>query len=219
MPHKKEKLKAVEPRKVPVQKRSRERFERILSVALALIVEKGVDTVPMSEIASAAEISVASLYQYFPEKAAIVATLADRFNQEGQDCVKGCFAQMLRSEQLLPALEDMVDGYFEFFASVPGSYAIWQAAQADHRLQQLDQDDVERHVVTISDALQRVFPQLSAESAAQQSRILVTMVGSGVRVASRFPPEEGRAMLSFLKTSVLAPCAREMVHSLEAPKP
>jgi len=62
------------PRKEPVQARSRVRFERILEVAVELIVARGMDAVAMSEIAKAAEISIASLYQYFPDKTAIIAT-------------------------------------------------------------------------------------------------------------------------------------------------
>jgi AcrR family transcriptional regulator len=204
-------LSQVEPRKVPVQKRSRVRFERILEVALKLIVERGVDTVPMSDIATGAEISVASLYQYFPEKAAIVATLADRFNQEGQDCVKTCFMKVREPEDLLLAFQDMIDGYYEFFRTVPGSYELWQATQSDSRLQQLDLQDMELHVETIRNGLESALPHLSSTEALGLARVLVGTVATTVRSASILGDNEAQQMIEICKGKILRPSLQDLL--------
>jgi AcrR family transcriptional regulator len=65
-------------RRVPQQVRSRDRFEKILQVTSDLVVAGGVEAVNTRVIAAAAEIPVASLYQYFADKEAILLALAER---------------------------------------------------------------------------------------------------------------------------------------------
>ena len=77
-----------QPRRIPQQKRGRERFEKILSVALELIEMNGSDALKMSEIVEKAELSFGALYQYFPDKSSIIRTLAERFNEQGKACVE-----------------------------------------------------------------------------------------------------------------------------------
>ena len=63
-------------RRVPAQERSRRRVERILDAAARLVVEHGVDALTTRDIAEAAEVPVASLYQYFADKDDILLALA-----------------------------------------------------------------------------------------------------------------------------------------------
>ena len=67
----------VTPRRQPVQARSRERVNNILQHAAAIFHEVGVDATSMSAIARQSDMSLASLYRYFPNKAAIVKAIAD----------------------------------------------------------------------------------------------------------------------------------------------
>ena len=70
--------KAPQRRRVPQQVRSRDRVERILEVAGELVVAGGVEAVTTRAIAAAAEIPVASLYQYFADKESILLALVER---------------------------------------------------------------------------------------------------------------------------------------------
>ncbi|HXC24945.1 MAG TPA: TetR/AcrR family transcriptional regulator [Gemmatimonadaceae bacterium] len=69
-------------RRVPRQERGRERVGRILDAAATVIAEVGVDTMTTNAIAARASTSVGSLYQFFPNKEAIVEALAARYNTE-----------------------------------------------------------------------------------------------------------------------------------------
>src|ERR1700720_4160068 len=75
-------------RLVPTQKRSRERFERILECAAEVMAEKGSEAFRMSDIVKRTGVGFGSLYQYFPDKTAIIGTLADRYNAIGRDYVR-----------------------------------------------------------------------------------------------------------------------------------
>ncbi|WP_030170014.1 TetR/AcrR family transcriptional regulator [Spirillospora albida] len=69
----------VSPRRIPRQERSRQTVERILDAATRVLGERGYDGASTNRIASAAGISNGSLYQYFPNKDAIVVAVLDRF--------------------------------------------------------------------------------------------------------------------------------------------
>jgi AcrR family transcriptional regulator len=62
----------------PVQARSRERVARILAAATEAIAERGSEHLKMADLATRAGVSVGSLYQYFPNKAALAVALIDQ---------------------------------------------------------------------------------------------------------------------------------------------
>src|SRR5689334_10767038 len=69
-------------RRPPKQQRSRGRVEEILAAAKKLIGEKGIDAVKMREIAALAGGPISSVYQYFPNKSAILAMLFEQWSEE-----------------------------------------------------------------------------------------------------------------------------------------
>ncbi|MFG1796534.1 TetR/AcrR family transcriptional regulator [Nocardia sp. NPDC049149] len=73
-------------RREPVQERSRERVERILEAAAALLTEGGTAAVTTREVAERAGVSVATLYQFFTNREALLEELAlrtaDRLDDE-----------------------------------------------------------------------------------------------------------------------------------------
>lgn len=69
-------------RRVPQQSRSRDRVARLLDAASRLVVTEGVDALGTRAIAHAAEVPVASLYQYFADKDEILLALVERDIEE-----------------------------------------------------------------------------------------------------------------------------------------
>src|SRR5205085_1945870 len=65
-------------RRTPVQERSAARVERMLDAAASLLDEVGYDGTTTSLIASRAGVSVGSLYQFFPDRRAVLQALAVR---------------------------------------------------------------------------------------------------------------------------------------------
>jgi AcrR family transcriptional regulator len=69
-------------RRVPQQDRGQRRVDRLLEAAAEVIAEVGVDGATTNAIAARAHTSVGSLYQFFPNKDAIVHALAARYTAE-----------------------------------------------------------------------------------------------------------------------------------------
>jgi AcrR family transcriptional regulator len=81
-------------RRTPTQARSRERVERILDVAAGIVVGSGVEAATTRAIAAAAGIPVASLYQYFSDRDAILLALVERDTEEMDDQVRADLAAL-----------------------------------------------------------------------------------------------------------------------------
>jgi AcrR family transcriptional regulator len=65
----------VRPRKMPVQRRSRQMLETILQATTRVLIEEGYTSTTTNRVAEVAGISVGSLYQYFPSKDALLVAL------------------------------------------------------------------------------------------------------------------------------------------------
>jgi len=69
--------KAPAPRKRPVQSRSRQTVATILQATAQVLVQRGYDRTTTNAVAERAGVSIGSLYEYFPNKEALVAALAE----------------------------------------------------------------------------------------------------------------------------------------------
>ena len=70
------------PRKRPRQARSQATVDAILAATARVLVRHGFDGLTTNSVATAAGVSIGSLYQYFPNKEALVAALIDRHMEE-----------------------------------------------------------------------------------------------------------------------------------------
>lgn len=66
------------PRKRPRQARSKVTVDTILAATARVLVKQGFDGLTTNAVAEAAGVSIGSLYQYFPNKQALVAALIER---------------------------------------------------------------------------------------------------------------------------------------------
>jgi AcrR family transcriptional regulator len=186
-------------RLVPLQKRSRERFERILACAVEVMAEKGSDAFRMSDIVERTGIAFGSLYQYFPDKTAIIGTLAERYNAIGHNCVRKELSALTDLTVLHDVLCRITDSYYQFFIDEPAVRHIWQATQADRILQKLDEEDGAFLTSLLIDALRPIAPHMSEVSLTDFCQIVMVLMSAAVRHAITLPPKEGRRILSLFK--------------------
>ncbi len=125
-------VKEVEPvpgmRRQPKQARSRERVEKILDVAEAMFIAEGCKSVTTNAIAAQAEIPIGSLYQFFPDKAAILMALAARYATLLNQKLLAVVSE-LDSLPLSDALALGIDTYDQFHEDYPGFQAIYMEMQ------------------------------------------------------------------------------------------
>jgi AcrR family transcriptional regulator len=88
----------VEPRKLPVQERSRALYARLLDEAARIFDDLGYHATTTNAVAAAAGVSIGSLYQYFPNKDALLVALADRHLDDVRPLV-GALSLRMRTEE------------------------------------------------------------------------------------------------------------------------
>ncbi|MFI1765782.1 TetR family transcriptional regulator [Streptomyces sp. NPDC020800] len=88
-------------RRLPVQKRSAERFERLLDACAELLDEVGYAALTTKEVARRAEVPIGTLYQFFSDREGLIGALAarnlesflervsDRLEREAPDGIAG----------------------------------------------------------------------------------------------------------------------------------
>jgi AcrR family transcriptional regulator len=186
-------------RLVPTQKRSRERFELILECAAQIMAEKGSEAFRMSDIVEQTGVPFGSLYQYFPDKTAIIGTLAERYNAIGRDCVRRDLSAVKRAKDLYPALCRIVDSYYRMFFDEPVMRDIWQATQADRGLQKLDEEDGAYLSGLLSDALRRIAPNTPDAALSAFSQLTMTLIAAAVRHAITLEAQDAARIIALFK--------------------
>lgn len=194
---------ATTPRRLPTQQRSRERVERMLDIATALIAEAGSDALRMSEVAGKAGVSIGSLYQYFPDKAAIIRTLAERYNARGRACVAAELARVGKVSELPTALERVTDGYYAMFIAEPVMLDIWSGTQADKVLQEMDAEDGRAHAAMLTDVMARLHPAADHHRIENAAFLLMHLIAATVRLAVTLTRQEGDEVIATFKLMVL----------------
>ncbi|UOZ09080.1 MULTISPECIES: TetR/AcrR family transcriptional regulator [unclassified Amycolatopsis] len=106
-------------RRQPVQQRSAKRVEQMLDASAALIDELGYDALTTTLIAKRAGVAVGSLYQFFPDKRAVVQALTARNLERFVGAVNERLNQ-LGPEHWWDVVDSILDIYLEMHRSVPG---------------------------------------------------------------------------------------------------
>ncbi|WP_320672754.1 TetR/AcrR family transcriptional regulator [Patulibacter defluvii] len=96
------------PRKRPSQERSRLTVEAILDAAAQVFEAHGYAAGTTNRIAERAGVSIGSLYQYFPNKDAVLVALTERHVAEGAALVAPLLARLGPATPLEPALRELV---------------------------------------------------------------------------------------------------------------
>jgi AcrR family transcriptional regulator len=118
----------VKTRRQPVQARSQARVERILAAATAIVEEDGVDAATTREIAARAGVPVASLYQFFADRDAVLDEVLRRELAALDDHVVAQ-REVARADPATATLVGFVDFAFEvhrdYFRSRPAFTRLW----------------------------------------------------------------------------------------------
>lgn len=116
-------------RRKPRQARSQERVSRILDVAEALFIAEGYSATTTNAIATRANVPIGSLYQFFPDKAAILQALAIRYGELLHQRLSILDNAELAKLPLPAYVDQLIDVSDQFFSEYPGYYAIFMEVQ------------------------------------------------------------------------------------------
>ena len=194
-----------EPRKRPRQERSRRLVAHLLDEAARLFSERGYHATTTNHVAEAAGVSVGSLYQYFPNKDALVVAVAERHLDKAIAELDDLVAlQRAEKPDLADLCRILVTAVAEMNDDPQLDELLWRAprmAALDARLDELRKmmvDEMVWHLQRLGDT----SPQVGT-----RARILVTSVEACVHDGRLIADEHATDELIRMCLNCLGPAA------------
>ena len=139
----------------PVQQRGRVRFDAILASARELLAQRGLEGFTIDDVAAHAGIPVGSIYQYFPNKFAIVAELDAR---DTFSLIDDLLANAARfpTEAWQPEIDRIIDLIAKHWVEDPSRRAVWLAMRSTAATQSLAAEHSRALVATLVPMIARL---------------------------------------------------------------
>jgi AcrR family transcriptional regulator len=196
-------------RRQPRQARSQERVNQILDVAEQIFITEGYNATTTNAIAARAKVPIGSLYQFFPDKAAILQAIALRY----AEMLHQRFMELDPDEMIKLPLSSYVDRLIDatdrFFTDYPGYHAIFMEVQGT--MPELDEIEAVADAQLIEDfatSLSQRYGDLDSTDYEAIAFVLVKAIGTLLWLAlsqeplfrQRLVAETKRFTLSYLQT-------------------
>lgn len=111
------------PRKLPKQERSQATVEAILTATTRILSEEGYDHFTTNRVAELAGVSIGSLYQYFPNKEALIVALAEDYAKEIKQLAEH-YLSGLENSSVIDALGQIIKAVLAAHALNPKLYRV-----------------------------------------------------------------------------------------------
>ena len=164
-------------RETPSQQRAQARLDKIMSVAKSLMVEVGFDEFKMNNLSQQAQVNIASIYRYFPNKTALAISILDKY----LEVYRLQFSAQLKNTKV-DSIADMVDllveGYLAFFKTNPAFVAIWKGLSGTQAFKQKDVEDSRHNACLICELVKPHFPHLDEERLSEVLFLVSEMTGN-----------------------------------------
>lgn len=200
---------ALEPRKTPVQARSAASVEAILEAAVQVLLKEGKERLTTRKVADRAGVSVGTLYQYFPNKSALLqAVLRDHLEGVARTIERVC------GEMKGTTLDAMATALVEEFMRaklmhVETSRALYSVSD-DVRGAEIARQNAARNIAVVAAMLESAQEKLTEDPRVVAAIVLATMAGVSRRILeSQLGDERLEAMqrgLGMMVRAYLAAC-------------
>lgn len=187
-----------ELRREPRQQRSLDLVERILDVTDSLLAAGNFDSISTTRIAEEAGVSVGALYQYFPDREAIVNAVAVRHIEDSEELMAEAIERG-GPELLGDPAGTLVDLFAARYRAEPGYRAIWFGSRLTEALRETDRHGKEVLAEGVRAVLAATGTVADPERLVPASRVAVTACDALLQAAFRRDPEGDPGMLDEAK--------------------
>jgi len=185
-------------RRQPRQQRSRTRVRHILEAADAILSAEGFEALTVRRIAQRAGVPVGSIYQFFPDKAAVVDALAGTYIGEFDAAIEQLVAESEAARWADP-VGTLIDAFAGLYRANPGYVALWSGRHVSPELARAD----EANNAAIADGVRRILMRQAGlpdgEALARAARLAVVVADALLQFAFRSGPAGDAEVLEELK--------------------
>ena len=193
--------------RVPQQARSREKFDAILAGARRLIHEKGYEQVSMREIAREVGLPIASVYQYFPNKLAIVRQLWESYTSTLGGVLSAELTQAASNgggTGLERVVSNVVDHMVQHHRDNPELLDVWRSVDGAPELRALNRQDTINVAQAITSAVLMTRPDADQRQMMSRALVACETASATVKLAQELPPELVDGLYENLKSILVS---------------
>jgi AcrR family transcriptional regulator len=204
----------------PQQARSQQRVEQILDACKQLIAEKGCAGLKMGDIAATAEISIASIYQYFPNKQAIITALATHYLETFRIKALNTLSEAPDDlDELWQRSMEIQESYYRMHREDPVVRDIWKGMATDKSLQDVNELDRITSIELVFEVAEHLFKPSKRAQVKQTLELFLDFTQVAVARAVELDEAAGRQKIELTK-QMLSACWESSIkpHALAAKK-
>lgn len=194
------------PRSLPLQARSKATVEQLLSVALTILDEEGLEAFNTNLLAEKAGVGVRAIYRYFPNKLAILIVLVERMREREREWI-GDFTRLAGTQDWREAVGQSIDCYFAAAAKQPGMVALRAAIRVVPELHDIEVAASERFQKDLAAALKTAGVDIDRGHMKALCQTIIESSATLLDAALMSPPAHAKRLLDELK---------HMIHNLLA---
>jgi AcrR family transcriptional regulator len=177
-------------KRAPQQKRAVETYERILDVATRQLVELGVERISTNLIAAQADITVPTLYRYFPNKYAVLMALGDRLMTRQNALIAEWLEQTRKVDDpaaLMDEIHSLISRTIALTRATPGALAISLSLRAVPALQDVRLSSHRAMSDAITEEFSRHLPHIPRKEIWERMRLSVELCYAAIEMALEEP--------------------------------
>ena len=199
--------------RVPRQQRSRDRVDAILEAARALIGEKGSAGLKIQEIAERAKITAGSMYQYFPNKAAILQALAKQYFEKFHELLRETLPEKPGDlENGILAMHRLYDQFFSVNQSDPVLRDIWLSISTDKTMRDMDIRTSRKNANYLFETMKHLFPESRWADLERYFLMIVQITPSSIRLALSAEGVDSKSYIDITKR-LITTSMRDLAHA------
>lgn len=186
-------------RRRPTQDRSRSRVDAILNATAEIVSQKGTGGLKIHDLAEYAGVTPSSIYQYFPNKKAIIAALNERYVDATTEMVRESLKDIQSLEEGVDALSVMLDDYYEWYKQQSVISDIWYGMAADKVVHEMDLTNSLDSANVVIEALSPYVDDANKAKLENIAILLTHLTGATIRLCLTRDKESGEQLFSTFK--------------------
>ncbi len=187
----------------PKQVRSKARMNDILNATKTLLADNNTNCLKMGDIAQVAGVTVSSIYQYFPNKGAIVKVLAQAYLDEWSEQVAARVNGITSIADIREMSLSMLNDFYHRYESDPVLQEIWIGSAHDKSFENMDLEHTRVIHELLYNAVCHFYSEESRPTLKNSILLSLHLGGSAIRLALTQSKEEGdRIMEIFIQQTL-----------------
>lgn len=188
-------------REKPTQQRAQTRLDKILSVAETMMLERGFDEFKMNQLSQLAEVNIATIYRYFPNKTAIAMDLLDRYLESYRQQLSSQLHN-IKIKSIEQVVDLLVEGYLAFFQDNPAFVSIWKGLSGTQTFKKKDVEDSRHNSCLLCELVKPHFPDVQEARLSEALFLICEMTGNLMPTILVLDADEAQSFKNHLKKMI-----------------